>query len=220
MRVKGEPAHLRVNILIAGGLILAVSTLLFNSEIVASIFGFALGSLNVIIGILTPRAVGIVIPADQAGPVKLSIDKAVIRTSIYTVGFSEKKMSLRKLSSANLTVVAALILAILGAVVAGPFGIIAGGITAFSLQEFVTQRRRNEIKRGDILEASADTDLEFPYDEIENFQLLGNRIQLYLKDRVVRIAISRRSARILRPMLEKIIPAKILSRPVPSGKDL
>jgi hypothetical protein len=205
--------------LIAGGLILAVSILLFNSEIAVSIFGFALGSLNVIIGILTPRAVGITTPADQAGPVKLSIDKGVIRTNIYTIGFSEKKMTLRKLSSANLTVVTALILAILGAVVAGPFGIIVGGVTAFSLQEFVTQRRRDEVKRGNILDASGTSDLEFPYDEIDHVQLLGNRIQLYLNERVVRIAISRRSARFLGPVLEKIIPAKILSRPVPSGKD-
>jgi hypothetical protein len=202
----------------AGGLILAVSVLLVNSEIAASIFGFALGSLNVIIGILTPRAVGIAVPADQAGPVKLSIDKGVIRTNIYTIGFSEKKMTLTKLSSANLTVVAALILAILGAVVAGPFGIIVGGITAFSLQEFVTQRRRDEVKRENILDALGSSDLEFPYDEIEQVQLLGNRIRIHLKDRVVRIAISRRSARILGPMLEKIIPAKILSRPVPSAK--
>jgi hypothetical protein len=116
-------------------------------------------------------------------------------------------------------VVAALILAVLGAVVAGYFGIIVGGITAFSLQEFVTQRRRDEVKRENILDSSADSDLEFSYDEIEHLQLLGNRIRIYLKDRVVRIAISRRSARILGPMLEKIIPAKILSGPVPSGKD-
>jgi hypothetical protein len=205
--------------LIAGGLILVVSILLFNSEIAASIFGFVLGSLNVMIGILTARTVGIAIPADQAGPVKLSIDKGVIRTNIYTIDFSERTMVLRKLSSANLTVVAALILAVLGAVVAGYFGIIVGGITAFSLQEFVTQRRRGEIKRGNILDASVSSDLEFPYDEMERFQLLGNRIRIYLKDRVVRIAISRRSARILGPMLEKIIPSKILSGPVPSGKD-
>jgi len=187
---------------------------------VASIFGFALGSLNVIVGLLTPRAVGITIPANQAGPMNLSIDKGVIRTNIYTIGFSEKKMVLRKLSSANLTVVAALILAVFGAVVAGPFGIIVGGITAFSLQEFLTQRRRDEIKRGNILGASGSNDLEFPYDEIEQIKLLGNRIQIHLKDRAVRIAISRRSARTLGPMLPRIIPAKILSRPVPSGKDL
>ena len=203
----------------AGGLILAVSVLLVNSEIAASIFGFTLGSLNIMIGIFTPRAVGIATPADQAGPVNLSIDKGVIRTNIYAIGFSEKKMVLRKLSSANLTVVAALILAVLGAVVAGYFGIIVGGITAFSLQEFVTQSRRDEVKRENILDSSADSDLEFSYDEIEHLQLLGNRIRVCLKDRVVRIAISRRSARILGPMLEKIIPAKILSGPVPSGKD-
>lgn len=185
----------------------------------ASIFGFALGSLNLMIGSLTARTVGITIPADQAKPVSLSINKGVVRTNIYAIGFSQKKMVLRKLSSANLTVLAALILALLGAVVAGPFGVIVGGITAFSLQEFVTQRRRDEVWRGNILDASGSSDLEFPYDEIDHLQLLGNRIQIHLKDRVVRIAISRQSARILGPMLEKIFPARILSQAVPFEKD-
>ena len=211
---------MRINILIAGGLILAVSILLVNSEFVAFIFGFALGVLNVLIGILTPKSVGITVPPSeyQAG-LKLSLDKGVIRTNIYAVAFSEKKLVLRKLGSANLTVATALILAILGAALAGYFGIVVGGITAFSLQEFVTQRRRDEIKRGDILDASGGKDLEFLYDELNQIQLLRNRIQLHLKDRIVRIAISRRSSRILGPMLEKIIPAKIQLGPVPSGKD-
>jgi len=198
---------------------LAVSVLLVSSAIVASIFGFALGALNIIIGIVTSKAAGITVPDDQPGPLKLLLDKAVIRANIYAVAFSEKKIVLRKLSSAYLTVVTVLILAILGAVLAGPFGIIVGGITAFSIQESVTQRRRDEIKRGNALEASGGRDIEFPYDEMEHVQVLGNRIQLYLKDRTVRIAISRRSSRIIGSMLEKIIPAKIQSRPVPSGKD-
>jgi len=117
---------LRINILIAGGLILAVSILLLSSEIVASFFGFALGGLNIVIGILTRKAVGIVVPADQRDPLKLSLDKGVIRTNIYAIAFSDKKVVLRKLSSANLTVATALILALLGAALAGPFGIIVG----------------------------------------------------------------------------------------------
>ena len=211
---------MRINILIAGGLILAVSILLVNSEFVAFIFGFALGVLNVLVGMLTPRSVGITVsPAHYQGPLKLSVDKGVIRTTIYAVAFSEKKLVLRKLGSANLTVATALILAILGAALAGYFGIIMGGITAFSLQEFVTQRRRDAIKRGDILDASGGKDLEFLYDDLDQIQLLQNRIQLYLKDRIVRIAISRRFSRILGPVLEKIIPAKIQLGTVPSGKD-
>jgi len=210
---------LRINILIAGGLILAVSILLLASEIVASLFGFALGGLNIVIGILTRKAEGIVVPADQLGPLKLSLDKGVIRTNIYTIAFSDKKLVLRKLSSANLTVATALILALLGAALAGPFGIIVGGITAFSLQEFVTQRRRNEIKKeGNVLDPSGSSDLDFPYDELEQVQLLGNRIQLRLKDRIVRIAVSRKYSRMLGPLLEKIIPAKIQSEPIPSER--
>ena len=202
---------MRINILIAGGLILAVSILLLSSEIVASFFGFALGVLNIVIGILTRKAVGIVVPADQLGPLKLSLDKGVIRTNIYAIAFSDKKVVLRKLSSANLTVATALILALLGAALAGPFGIIVGGITAFSLQEFVTQRRRNEINKDNVLDLSGRGDLEFPYDELEQVQLLGNRIQLRVKDRIVRIAVSRKYSRIIGPVLEKTIPAKIHS---------
>ncbi len=196
-----------------------MSILLVTSEIVASIFGFALGCLNVMIGVFTPKVIGVTVPADQQGPVKLSIDKGVIRTSIYTVAFSEKKVVLRKLSSANLTVVAVLILAILGAVLAGPFGIIVGGITAFSLQEFATQRRRDEIKRSDILDPSDRSDLEFIYDDLEHVQLLRNSIQLYLKDRIVRIVIPRKYSQTLGPILEKIIPARFQPAAIPSGKD-
>src|SRR5438128_9464501 len=162
------------------------------------------------IGILTPRPVGITIPADQQSLLKLSLDKGVIGTNIYVVVFSEKKLVLRKLSSAKVTVLTALILAILGWILAGPFGIVVGGITAFSLQEFVTQRRRDEIKKN-LLDPSGHGDLEFPYDEMEQVQLLGNRIQLRPKDRIVRIAVSRKYSRMLGPLLQKIIPAKIQS---------
>lgn len=196
---------------------LAVSILFVNSEIVASIFGFILGGLNVVIGFLTRKAVGVIVPEDQ-GPLKLSLDKGVIRTNIYTVAFSEKKLVLRKLSSANITVATALILAIFGAILAGPFGIIVGGTTAFSLQEFMTQRRRDEVKKGNILEVSGDRDLEFSYDELDQLQLLRTRIQLYMKDRIVRIAISRKYSQIIGPVLERIIPVRTHLEAVPSEK--
>jgi hypothetical protein len=209
---------LRINILIVGGLMVAVSILFLYSVIVASIFGFMLGGLNITIGLITPRTSGVSVPDDGQGPLKLFLDKGVIRTSIYTVAFSEKKLVLRKLGSANLTVVTALLLALLGAALAGYFGIVVGGVTAFSLQEFVTQRRRDRIRRGNPLEPSGGADLEYLYEELEQIRLLGNRLQVNLKDRVVRIAISRRYARIMGPELEKIIPAKIQSDAHPSGR--
>src|SRR5690242_20225758 len=196
----------------------AVSILFLNSVIVASIFGFILGGLNIIIGLLTPTASGVSVPDDGQGPLKLLLDKGVIRTNIYTVAFSEKKLVLRKLGSANLTVATALLLALLGAALAGYFGIVVGGVTAFSLQESVTQRRRDRISKGNPLEPSGAGDLEYPYDEIEQVSLLGNRLQVNLKDRLVRIAISRRYAGIMEPVLEKIIPAKTQSDALPSGK--
>jgi hypothetical protein len=209
---------LRINILIVGGLMVAVSILFLYSVIAASVFGLVLGGSNIIIGLLTPKASGVSIPDDGQGPLKLLLDKGVIRTSIYTVAFSEKKLVLRRLGSANLTVATALLLALLGAALGGYFGIVVGGVTAFSLQEFVTQRRRERISKGNPLEPSGPGDLEYPYDEIEQIRLLGNRLQVNLKDRVVRIAISRRYPRIMGPVLEKIIPAKIQSDALPSGR--
>lgn len=200
-------------------MIVVVSILLFSAEIVASVFGFALGGLNIAIGIRTKRGVGLFVPADQNDPVKLSLDKAVIRTNIYTATFFEKTVVLRKLSSANLTVATALVLALLGALVAGYFGIIAGGITAFSLQEFVTQRRRETAKES-IPGPPGANDLEYPYDEVKQIQLRGNRILLYTKDGIVRIAISRKYATSIDTVLEKIIPAKIQPKSVLSGKGL
>jgi hypothetical protein len=209
---------LRINILVAGGAVVGVSVLLLFSEIVASLFGFAFGGLNILIGILSPKSFGIFVPSNQQGPLKLALDKGVIRTNIYTVAFSEKKLVLRKLSSANLTVATALILAIFGAFLAGPFGVVAGGITAFSIQEFVTQKRRDELKQN-LLDPSGDNDLQYPYDELEQIQLQGNRILVNLKDRVVRIAISGKFSGIAGPVLEKIIPVRIQSKPLPSVKD-
>jgi len=81
----------------------------------------------------------------------------------------------------------------------------------------VTQRRRNEIKEN-LLDPSGHGDLDFPYDELEQVELLGNRIQLRLKDRIVRIAVSRKYSRMLGPLLQKIIPAKIQSEPIPSER--
>lgn len=211
---------MRPNILVAGGLFVAASIILISSEFFASILGFALGGLNVGVGLLTSRTVGISVPADQQGPLKFSLDKAVIRTNIYTIAFSEEKLVLRKLSSANLTVTTALLLALLGFVVAGPFGVIVGGITAFSLQEFATQRRRDGIMKGNLLDPSSSGDLEFSLNELDHIQIVGNRIQLYLRDRIVRIGISRKYSRMLGAMLEKIIPAKIQSESAPSPRAL
>jgi hypothetical protein len=209
---------LRINILVAGGAVVGVSVLLLFSEIFASLLGFAFGGLNILIGILSPKSFGIFVPSNQQGPLKLALDKGVIRTNIYTVAFSEKKLVLRKLSSANLTVATALILAIFGAFLAGPFGVVAGGITAFSIQEFATQKRRDELKQN-LLDPSGDNDLQYPYDELEQIQLQGNMILVNLKDSFVRIAISGKFSGIAGPVLEKIIPVRIQPKPLPSVKD-
>ena len=209
---------MRITTLLAGGLIVVLSVLFLSSEIVSSIFGFVLGGFDIVIGVLLPRTIGVFVPGEQSGPLKLLLDKGVVRTSIYTVAFSDSKVVLRKLGSANITVATALVLALSGAVIAGYFGIIVGGITAFSLQEFVTQRRRENVKRQNILDPLGKNDISYSYGELEQFRLLGNRILLYLEDRIVRIAISRKYSRIIEPVLERIIPVRIQSKPVPSEK--
>lgn len=171
----------------------------------ASFFGFGLGGLNLFLGVIIPMGGGVTIPEKSQGPVKLSVDKAVIGSSIYNMTFTEKKIVLKKLSSGRLTILTALLLAVIGYSVAGLIGAVEAGLTAFSLQEFVTQRRRSALTEEDVLNATKDGDLEFQYSSLDKVELTRNRLRLYLNDRILRIVISRKYPDKMRTPLERII---------------
>jgi hypothetical protein len=169
------------------------------------LFGFILGGLNLLLAVFTRAGGGVDIPLNPQDPVKLFVDKAAMGTTIYSMAFSDHRLVLKRLSSGRVTVLAALILAIVGLFLAGLLGALMGGMTAFSLQEFATQKKREVVKKGDLLDASGRGDLEIPYGDLDKVELTRNRVRLYLKDRLVRIVISRRYSDKMRPVLQKLI---------------
>ena len=171
----------------------------------AAFFGFGLGGLNLFLGVIIPKGGGVTVPGNPQSPVKLSVDKAVIGSSIYNMTFVEKKIVLKKLSSGRLTILTALLLAVVGYSVAGLIGAVEAGLTAFSIQEFVTQRRRSALGEEDVLNATKDGDMEFRYTNLDKVELTRNRLRLHLNDRILRIVISRKYPDRMRTTLERII---------------
>jgi hypothetical protein len=201
----------RLAVIIAGTVVLLVSFLLLmtsysdSSYLVPAIFAFILAGANLILGLLTRKSSGVVVPDDPSSPVKLSVDKAVLGPTIYTMAFSTKKLVLKRLSSTRITLLVALILAILGFAIIDILGAAMGGLTAFSIQEFITQNRRDDVERGNVLDSSGKGDLEFQYADVEKVELGRNRLRIHLKDKIFRIVISRKYPDKMRPVLVRVI---------------
>jgi len=205
---------MRISMLISGIVILLVSFLLLPlaltspDYVLPAVFGFTMAGVNLLFGAVTRKSSGVKIAESSSNPVKLLVDKAVMGPSIYLMAFSDKKLVLKRLTSARITLFIVLILAVLGFAIVTILGAAIGGLTAFSVQEFVTQRRRNMVEKGNVLDGSQQGDLEVQYSDIEKVELGRNRLRLFFSDKVVRIVISRRYPAKIRPALMKILGSK------------
>jgi hypothetical protein len=205
---------MRALFMISGGVVVAVGLVLFVSlpsdpvYVQSSLFVIGSGSLNLFLGLATASSGGVSTPSSPQEPVKMIVDRGVIGTTIYLLAFSDKNLVLKKLTSGRVTVLAVIVFAILGLLAAGPIGAPVGGLLAFSLQEFLTQRRRTAVQKENLLEASARGDLEFDYDDIERVAVTRSRLRLYLKKGVLPIVISRKYPEKIWPILTKIMPSK------------
>lgn len=173
-----------------------------------SLFAVAWGGANIGLGFLTAKSEGVTVPSSPQDPIKMVVDRGVIGSTIYLMAFSNKKLVLRRLTSGGITVLMVAVLAIAGYISAYLIGGIAGGLTAFSLQEFLTQRKRTNTKKGNLLAASAKGDLEFDYDDIERVAVTRSRLRLYLEKGVLAIVISRKYPEQMWPILQRIMPSK------------
>jgi hypothetical protein len=200
--------------MIFGTLVTAVGVLLFialssdPSYFQSSLFVIGLGCLNLLFGVITPNSGGVSTLMSSQEPVKMTVDRGVIGSTIYLMAFSDKKLVLKRLTSGSLTVLAVIVFAVGGLLYAGYTGAAAGGLTAFALQEFLTQKKRNAVRKGNVLEVSARGDLEFDYDDIERVALTKSRLRLYLKNGILGIVISRKYPEKIWPVLVKIMPSK------------
>lgn len=203
---------MRIAIIITGILILAVGVaFILDSQSDSSLFLPALlilgfGGLNLGFGIATSKSLGVSTPSSTGSGIKMIVDRGVIGSTIYVMTFSEAKLVLKKLTSGSVTIMAVLLFALVGFFVGFIIGAAVGGITAFSLQEFLTQRRRDTAMRGDLLNTSNKGDMEFVYADLDRVQLTRARLRLFLKDGILGIVISRKYPERMWPVLQKIIP--------------
>jgi len=204
---------LRVSIIIYGIVIVAVGVLylLYSSVnpdyFQVAIFALPLGGLILVLGVVTRKAGGVSISSNSHGPIRMVVDRGVVGSTIYLMTFSNSKLVLKRLTSGSVTILAVVVLAVLGLLFAGFIGAAIGGITAFSLQEFLTQRRRDGVEKGNLLITAGRGDLEFAYNDLEGVQLAKSRLRLHLANGIMGIVISRKYPAKMLPVLQSIIPA-------------
>ena len=204
---------MRVSIIIYGIVIVAVGVLylLYSSVnpdyFQVAIFALPLGGLILALGVVTRKAGGVRIPSNSQDPIRMVVDRGVVGSTIYLMTFSNSKLVLKRLTSGSVTILAVVVLAVLGLLFAGFIGAAIGGITAFSLQEFLTQRRRDGVEKRNLLSTAGRGDLEFAYDDLEGVQLAKSRLRLHLTNGIMGIVISRKYPAKMLPVLQSIIPA-------------
>ena len=76
---------------------------------------------------------------EQMGSVTLVVDQARFRSAVYELFFTDSKLVIKNLASMGVITAVALLFFLLGG--------IAGGLTGYSLQEFMAQRRLDKTRR-------------------------------------------------------------------------
>src|SRR2546425_10175563 len=150
---------MRKNILAAGITLLALALLFGVSYPTGLLFSIPISILNIILGLVTRTPPGLEFQPESA-KIRLIIDRGVVRASIYQLVFLNSKLILKRLTSVMVTVILALVLAVVGFEVLGIIGALMGGVTGFSLQEFLTQRMRNKIGTEMQLTSVGESDIE------------------------------------------------------------
>src|SRR5216684_3346160 len=161
---------MRKNILVVGVTLLALALLFGISFPAGLLFSIPISILNIILGLITRAPPGLEIQPESAG-VRLVVDRGVVRASIYQLVFLNSKLILKRLSSVSVTVILALLLAVVGLTVLGIVGALMGGITGFSLQEFLTQRMRNKMGSEMQLTSIGKSDIEIEYNDLLEVRL-------------------------------------------------
>jgi len=198
---------MRKNILVAGVTLLAVALLFGVSYPDGLLFSIPISILNIILGLVTRTPPGLEIQPESAS-IRLVIDRGVVRASIYQLVFLNSKLILKRLSSVTVTVILAFVLAVVGLEVLGIIGALMGGITGFSLQEFLTQRLRNKIGSEMQLTSVGESDIEIEYDDLSEVRLVKSRLYLITHSNSLSASFPRGYSRKIEPMLANIFESK------------
>src|SRR5438094_2354944 len=201
---------MRKNILVAGITLLALALLFGVSDSTGLFFSIPISILNIILGLITRASPGSEIQPESAN-IRLLIDRGVVRASIYQLVFLNSKLILKRLSSVMVTVILAFVLAVVGLTFLFIVGALMGGITGFSLQEFLTQRMRNKIGSEMQLTSVGKSDIEIEYDDILEVRLVKSRLYLIAGNKSLSASFPRGYSRKMKPMLENIFDSRFTS---------
>ncbi len=206
---------MRTNILLMGAVISAAGFLLLLYNLGTGIFTAPAGIVNIIVGVVTGKSAGVTTSETLSNGPRVLVDKGVVRASIYQLALFDRKLVLKKLASANVTIIMVIILFLVGLFLEGGglIGGLSGGLTGYSLQEFVTQRNRDRIRKQDALSRLGPGDLEFGYDDLEKVRLRGSSMLVFTKTGVLRVSLSRGYATKMRPVLERLLGDKYETEP-------
>src|SRR5712664_4768417 len=198
---------MRKNILVAGATLLALALLFGISYPDGLLFSIPISVLNIILGLVTGTPPGLEIQPESAN-IRLVIDRAVVRASIYQLVFLNSKLILKRLSSVTVTVILAFVLAVVGLEVLGIVGALMGGITGFSLQEFLTQRMRNKIGSEMQLTFLGKDDIEIDYNALLEVRLVKSRLYLVSENSSLAVSFPRGYSGKIEPLLTDLFETK------------
>jgi len=198
---------MRKNILVAGVTLLAMALLFGVSYPDGLLFSIPMSVLNIILGLITKTSLGLEIQP-ESNNIRLVIDRGVVRASIYQLVFLNSKLILKRLSSVMVTVILAFVLAVVGLEVLGIVGALMGGITGFSLQEYLTQRMRNKIGSQMQLTSVVKGDIEIDYDDLLEVRLLKSRLYLMSESSTLSASFPRGYSGKIKPMLANLFESK------------
>ncbi len=201
---------MRKNILAAGVTFLALAILLAFYNPQGLLFSVPISLLNILLGLITRSTTGVQIQPSPS-EIRLIVDRAVMRASIYQVVFLRSRLVFKRLSSVMVTVVLALVLAIVGLELLAVIGALMGGITGFSLQEFFTQRTRNAIASQTGVISLEKNDIGIDYKNLSEVRLARNRHYLLQDDRSIIASLPKKYSEKMRVALNDILGEKFVS---------
>ncbi len=146
-----------------------------------------IGLFNIILGAITPKSRKVDFQPETSGAVKLVVDKVILRLgrlrfTFYELVFLDNKLVMKKLTSMGIIFLATGVSFALG----GFFG----GLTGWSVWEFLDQRKRDRIRDRNEFTSVARGDMEVPYESMSQVQLDGESLKMVVGGRplVLRMA--------------------------------
>jgi len=201
---------MRKNILYSGFALLILALVFGAPNAIGLLFGLPISGLNIILGGVTRQSRGFEVQP-ESGEIKLLVDRGVVGASIYQFVFTNSKLVMKRLASIMVTVLLALILAVLGLEFFAIIGAVMGGITGYSLQEFLTQRVRNKIESGNTLTSTGGKDTEIDYADLVDVRLVKSRLYLTTESRTIVASFPRKHSQKMRPVLSNIFRSKFVA---------